>query len=352
MKSPGHIVVFRFSAMGDVALVLPALARLIARHPELRITLVTRKKFAVFFKGYSNINVFEADFDGRHKGLPGLLRLFRDLKKLRPDFVADLHQNIRTAVLKTLFGVSGVPCSTINKGRKDKKALTRKDHKIRRSLPHAVDRYLAVFSKARLNTEEQTQGDYFNHSVYSEEKVQAWLDETGIGSAPLAGLAPFAQHEAKIWPLVHYKALLIKLLEKYPEHTFLLFGGGDKEKQQLDTLAALSDRVINLVGRLSLEDELTLISRLKLMICGDSSNMHLAALSGVPVVSIWGATHSDAGFGPVGQPASRMVQVPVEDLPCRPCSVYGNKPCFREDYACLHGITPEAVLSKAEEVIE
>src|SRR5690606_4511860 len=83
--------------------------------------------------------------------------------------------------------------------------------------------------------------------------------------------------------------------------------------------------------------------RLDVMVAMDSLNMHLAALLGVPVISIWGPTHPFSGFGPYGQGNEAIVQVPVAELECRPCSIFGNKPCFRKDLACMNRITPETV---------
>ena len=82
--------------------------------------------------------------------------------------------------------------------------------------------------------------------------------------------------------------------------------------------------------------------------CMDSSNMHIASMVGIPVVSIWGATHPYAGFMGWKQNESNAIQV---DLPCRPCSIFGNKPCFRNDYACLQSITPKMIVEHIEEVL-
>jgi ADP-heptose:LPS heptosyltransferase len=96
----------------------------------------------------------------------------------------------------------------------------------------------------------------------------------------------------------------------------------------------------------SMADELSLLSHCDLMLTMDSAWMHLASLVGLPVVSVWGATHPFAGFMGWKQSAGNAVQV---DLPCRPCSVYGNKPCMRGDYACLNLITPEQIVEKIEQ---
>ena len=75
----------------------------------------------------------------------------------------------------------------------------------------------------------------------------------------------------------------------------------------------------------------------------DSANMHMASLVGTRVVSVWGATHPYAGFLGYGQREADCIQ---RNMPCRPCSVYGNKPCQYGDYRCLTTITPNAIVCK------
>ena len=78
--------------------------------------------------------------------------------------------------------------------------------------------------------------------------------------------------------------------------------------------------------------------------------MHFATLSNIPVISIWGSTHIYAGFGALFQPENYAIEISKEELSCRPCSVYGNKPCFRKDYACLNWISPEMVFEKVKTI--
>ena len=91
-----------------------------------------------------------------------------------------------------------------------------------------------------------------------------------------------------------------------------------------------------------LAEELDMIRGLRVMVSMDSANMHLASLVGTRVVSIWGATHPNAGFLGIGQSESDCVQ---RDLKCRPCSVYGNKRCKYGDYRCLD-IEPEEIVAR------
>lgn len=347
-----QILLLRFSAMGDVALLAPVVQAFTLRYPGVSVTLVTRPKFAVFFSGLPNVVIVEADFDGRHKGFGGLVRLFGELRQLAPvGMVIDAHQNLRSGVLKGLFRLIGVPSVTIDKGRNEKKVLTRKVNKVRRALPHSVERYAQTFDRAGFaleparpfqfppfpNADTELTSFFYRHSL--PDKPRPWL-----------GIAPFAQHAQKMWPFERFAPLLANLFAG-PPVTVFLFGGGPAEIAQLETLRQLFPQVILVAGQLSMAAELALIRQLDGMLCMDSGNMHLAALSGVPVVSIWGATHPDAGFGPWGQGDEAILQVPTDVLPCRPCSVFGNKPCWRGDLACLNDLSVDAVAARVNRLL-
>ena len=99
-------------------------------------------------------------------------------------------------------------------------------------------------------------------------------------------------------------------------------------------------------GKLSLEGELALMSRLDLMISMDSSNMHMAALAGTKVISIWGGTDPLTGFGAWRQPDNFSIRIPSDELECRPCTVYGKGRCQRGDFACMNWLTAEKVFDR------
>ncbi|GAB2531579.1 glycosyltransferase family 9 protein [Spirosoma aerophilum] len=348
--------------MGDVALLAPVVQAFTQRYPETRITLVTRAKFAVFFEQFPNVRVVGADFDGRHNGLRGLFKLFNELRQLAAfDVLIDVHQNVRSAVIKSLFRLVGVPAFTIDKGRAEKKALTRTNNKIRQPLTHSVDRYARVFDAAGLAIKPAKPFQFapFTRSQeqLSEFLSQQALPEEGPGlegpglEGPWLGIAPFAQHAQKMWPFERFAPLLAKLYGHQPL-TIFLFGGGSAEIAQLETLQQQFPQAILVAGQLPMAAELLLIRQLNGMLCMDSGNMHLAALSGVPVLSIWGATHPDAGFGPWGQGDEAILQIPPTELSCRPCSVFGNKPCWRGDLACLYEISVDAVAERVRQMLK
>ena len=346
-----QLLLLRFSAMGDVALLAPVVQAFTQRYPDTGITLVTRQKFAVFFTQFPNVRVIGADFEGRHNGLKGIVRLFNELRQMASfDVIIDAHQNLRSAALKSLFRLEGVPSFTIDKGRAEKKALTRKENKVRRPLLHSVERYARLFDAAGFPL-RPVQPFQFPTFTSAEDEVSEFLNQQSITSdTPWLGIAPFAQHAQKMWPFDQIAPLLAHLYAG-PSPTIFLFGGGAAEIAQLETVRQRFPQAILVAGQLSLAAELSLISRLTGMLCMDSGNMHLAALSNVPVLSIWGATHPDAGFGPWGQGEKAILQISTDILTCRPCSVFGNKPCWRGDLACLNDISVEAVAERVQQML-
>lgn len=333
-----RIVVTRFSAMGDVILLLPVIRSVLDTHPDLEIILVTRPHFAPLFQDIPRLQVHAAQVNDQHKGLRGLWRLFQEVKIHQPTHWIDAHDVIRTQVLRFLAKRAGIPVTHLDKGRDGKRKWTQKANKQRPELPAAVDRYLACFQRHGFGPSDVSpQTPYFSHP--SQAKA---------AQSKRIGIAPFAQHTGKRW--LGYPELIQKILD-YSTAEIWVFGGGKQEKEAVEAWGFSPQRVKNTIGRYSLSEEISWIQSLDLMVANDSSNLHLATLSGIPTISIWGATHPGVGFGPWPAQKAVIVQVPVDDLPCRPCSVFGQKKCFRGDYACLTQISPDQVFQKVKALL-
>jgi ADP-heptose:LPS heptosyltransferase len=325
--------------MGDVALITPVLKEMKTQFPDTEITLLTRSSFKAFFSPSDKLAIFFPDFRGRHKGLAGLIRLYRDLKKQgRIDNVIDLHDVIRSKVLRFLFRLDGIPVSVIDKGRKEKRELI--TGKRKEQLKHTVMRYCDVFAKAGfvLNpTDKQS-------IVPSLEGLKKADELLGSGKVLKIGVAPYALHKLKIWPEENMIRLMRLISEKHTVR-FFLFGGKDESDQLEEIKKKIMDSV-NLSGMLSLDEELAVMSKLDFMIAMDSSNMHMAALVGTKVISIWGGTDPLNGFGSWMQPQEYSIRISVDELTCRPCTVYGKGECARGDFACMNWLLPELVFEK------
>ncbi|MBL0358925.1 MAG: glycosyltransferase family 9 protein [Chitinophagaceae bacterium] len=331
-----HILVIRFSAMGDVAMMVPVIKNALDQNPHLQITVVSNAFFAPLFAGLKRCNFHPAQLKTTHQGASGIYELFRELvKQYRFDVVADLHSVLRSSLLRTFFRLSGYQTAVVDKGRKEKTALTRKEHKVFQQLTTTYERYAAVFSKLGIKISLDS-----SQPVYHKQLLPVSVQPSLQQHKKIIGVAPFAQHKEKMYPIEKMKEV-VKTLSA--ENNVLLFGGGAEESFVLEQWAKEMGTVQNMAGKFSFAEELAIISNLDAMISMDSANMHLASLYNVPVISIWGATHPYAGFYGWAQPASNIVSV---ELPCRPCSVFGNKPCWRGDHACMEMISEKMILEK------
>lgn len=329
--------------MGDVALIVPVLRSLVSAHPNVEVTIVTRPRFAPFFQDLERVTVFPADVDHTYNGFFGIRDLFRALvRRGSYDIVIDLHDHIRTVMLRTLFKLFFTDVVVFDKGRKEKKAFARKTNKIAVPLPHTAERYRNAFEKAGLPF-DFVPPPYFAFGEDVRSAVTQWLEIKGLQKKEAwVGVAPFAMHASKIWPLENYPELMERVLQK-TDVKFFLFGGGEKEIRFFDSLQKkFPDACVVTAGQLKLRDEIALMKYLDMMVCVDSSNMHLSALAGVTTLSIWGGTHPDVGFAPFGN-NNTLIQIAREELPCRPCSVYGRATCFIGGFPCLTKISPALI---------
>ncbi len=343
MASPTHILVIRLSAMGDVAMTVPVIRVVAATYPHIKFTVVSRGQFEPLFKNIENVDFLVADVYGKHKGF-GIIKLANQAKALGVDAVADLHNVIRSKLLTNYLKLKGIRSATIDKGRAEKKALTREVNKDFRQLKTTHQRYADVFSELGLPVKLNS------HSFPERSRLSAKLNSLiGVEPKKLIGIAPFAAFDSKMYPLTKMKEVLAAL-DETDKFRIFLFGGGKKEIAILKDLEKPFNNVVSLAGRVPFEEELALISNLDLMLSMDSGNGHLSALYGIPTVTLWGVTHPFAGFAPFMQPESNMLCADRTQFPLIPTSVYGNK--FPEGYdKAIASITPKSVVKKVLEIL-
>lgn len=338
-----RLLVIRTSAMGDVALTVPVLKGLREQYPETEIVLVTRASFRPFFTSVPRLEFFHPDLKDRHKGFVGIIRLFRDLvRHSRFDYVIDLHDVLRSKILCLFFRASGVPVAVIDKGRKEKKSLI--TGKVKKQLKHSVERYCDVFARAGISVKP-----YDGQCIIPKAGIRT---DTGLLSPAKGviniGVAPYAKHKLKMWPENNMILLLGLIAEKYKCRFW--FFGGNEDFENLERMQSHIAGSVNLAGKLSLDEELYFMSRLQLMIAMDSANMHMAALVGTKVISIWGGTDPLSGFSAWMQPDNFSLRIPVGELTCRPCTVYG-KGETRNGFKCMKLLTPELVFNRIDKLV-
>lgn len=316
-----RLLIIRFSALGDVAMLVPIVKQLAHAYPSWHITMLSRQQTAPLFNDMpNNVHFVGADLKGKHKGVQGLNLLLQDIHYQQFDAIADMHNVLRSKWLCWRMRLIGKRVATLRKGRWQKWLLTHTAYN--KPLLPTIQRYMRVL---------QQLGFSFSHAYSSP-------------SQPLRrgyGIAPFAAHQGKIYPLDKME-VVVRELAKSGEPIYL-FGAGKKEKETLDAWDEKYDNVYSLVGKYSMDEEIAFMRTLRLMLTMDSANMHLASIAGTRVLSIWGATHPNAGFLGHGQDECDCIQ--RNDLPCRPCSIYGKRTCRWGDYRCLD-IAPHEIVEK------
>ena len=337
--------------MGDVDMTVPIVWAVARKYPDVRITVLSRAFARPFFENLApNVNFMEADLKGEYHGVKGLNRLYRRLTAKQFTHVADLHSVLRSNYLRLRFNLGHFKVAHIDKHRKMRHALVNKDmkKKVRQQLPTSFENYTEVFEKLGfpINDNQFTSifppegGDLtLLPAIFSEKKDhQPWI-----------GIAPFAAHQGKIYPKEQMREVIRQLIKSYPDARILLFGRGKEEDatfpQWIEEMPQCTfvSKHIN-----AMQQELILMSHLDVMVSMDSANMHLASLVNTPVVSVWGATHPMAGFLGWHQKKENAIQL---DMECRPCSIYGQKPCIHGDFRCMTGIKPEMIVEKITHII-
>ena len=332
------LLVIRLSAMGDVAMTIPVLKAILAQNRNLQITVLTRPFFIPIFKELRGVSIIIIDTKNKHKGIAGLYKLYKTLKKERFFAIVDLHNVLRTNILKFFF--FGKNFYQINKGRKEKKDLISGKKKVQLQSTHK--RYAAVFKKIGLTVE--IDNPIFLEKQPLPKEITALLKNKK--TKQLIGIAPFAAHKGKMYPLKQLKIVLKKISKN---HIVLLFGGKN-DATQLEQLV-INENIFSIAGKLNFTAELQTISNLDLMLSMDSGNGHLAANYGVKVLTIWGVTHPFAGFAPFNQPTGYALTPDLNQFPKIPTSIYGNT--YPKGYERAAGsISPEQVVEKIEKILK
>lgn len=326
-----HVLIIRLSALGDVALMVPLVHDYASANPDIRFTVAGPPLLQPLFEGEHNVSYLGL------KKKQSFIKIYKVLNAVGADTVVDLHKVNRVGFaltllrLRHLFNFHFRLCS-LRKGKFSRWLYLH--HLYHHPRKPQFQRYDEVFQRAGLSKVDKLNVD----------KLISSHDNVSIHQ-PCIGIAPFSQHKGKIWPWENVETL-VALLARHG--LYILLFGSKEEAPQLEALAGQHTTVTSLAGKQSFKEELEIIKGLTLMVSMDSANMHFASVLGIPVVSIWGATHPDFGFYPQQQNRANAL---CANLPCQPCSAFGQKACKYGDYRCLSAITPEMVFERIQQII-
>ena len=319
-----HLLVLRLSAMGDVAMTIPVIYSVARRYPDMKLTVVTKPRFKhLFVNPPENVGFVVAETEGIHHGVTGLNKLIGQLKRMNFTGVADLHDVLRTRLIRFALRLHAVPVETVDKDRTGRQKLTKK--KSREQQRNYVDRYVDVFRRLGYDVDAHTFPGLFPDVA----------DRQGVG------IAPFARYGAKTYPEKQMRKVCTLLADAGQK--VYLFGAPGPEQERLKKWAEADPRLTVMAGRMSIEEELRTMSRLRVLLSMDSANMHMASLVATPVVSLWGSTIPQCGFLGFGQTLDNALWLNLE---CQPCSIAGVDECPIGHFACFKRLAPETVAEK------
>ena len=338
------MLVMRLSALGDVAMTIPVLYPVCRDNPDTHFVMLTKKwPASMFHDRPDNLTVVGIETK-EHKGLLGLMKLARKLRKEYDiDAVADLHNVLRSRIISMYMKLHSLPVARLDKERSHRKALIH--HRTKEPVTPTIDRYRNVFEQLGLKSGSRFTRLFDGKSlpesplVPAKEPGQRWI-----------AVSPFSAHDGKVYP-IELMEQVVHLLCQHENYRIFLMGGGKAEKIALRKIVRNNNkRVISMAEiKHGFLDEYALLGKCDVMLTMDSANMHLASLMGLKSVTIWGATAPSCGFQGYGQDGSHDIQL---DMPCRPCSIYGERDCRYDDYRCLTGIKPELIVKRVEDVVK
>lgn len=334
MSGQDRVLVVRFSAMGDVIMSLFAVSALRKAYPDLKISIATKRRFAMFYREIPDVDILTLDEKG---SLKSLFRLISFAAKSGVTCVADIHNSLRSRIVRICLWFTGAKTAVFHKNRRKRGSIKGKGLDIP-PFRHNVLKFCDVFARLGFPVPDPVR-----------TRQRRPLPEVfGKKSGRWAGYAPFASKDMKIYPESRSRELIALMSREYDR--VFLFSGPGKELDFVREMEGMYDNVTGVFGKTDIWGELALMTHLDAIVTMDSSAMHLASIAGTPLVSVWGATHPAAGFMGYGYDIGRnCIQL---DLGCRPCSIYGEGKCRYGSPRCFEGISPEMIMDKVRSLEE
>lgn len=309
------VLVLRFSSIGDIVLTTPVIRTVKTQVDNAEVHFATKA-------GYKTILESNPYVDKAHYLEGDLRKLIGELRSEKFDFIIDLHNNLRTRVIKLALGVRS---SSFNKLNFEKWLMV--NFKINQ-LPHVhiVERYLAA--AAPLGVKNDSLGlDYF---IPEKDQVPAeWLPQEMRSGYVVYAIG--GQHFTKKLPVER----MIELCDKISRPIVLLGGKEDFENGEKVREKVTKSFIYNACGKFNLNQSASIVKQAHYVFTHDTGLMHIAAAFRKEIFSIWGNTIPLFGMYPY---RTRFTVLENTKLNCRPCSKIGYDKCPKGHFKCMYDI--------------
>jgi heptosyltransferase II len=320
--------------LGDAVMNTPAMGAIRATFPKAEIVVVANPVVAEIFTAHpycDRVTVF--DKKGEHRGIAGMIRFARVLRRERFDLAILLQKAIEAAVMAFLAGVPRrVGYRTDGRG-----LLLTHSQPFTREIRtrHQSEHYLHLLRSFGIS------GGGNRQKLQCTEEELLWADER-LGRTAWAAVNPGAAYgSAKRWFPERFAEVGDRLASEYGFRILLTGGPGEQEIGR-DIEAAMASKPLNLIGKTSVRQMMALLSRCGLMVTNDSGPMHVAAALRVPIVAIFGSTDHTTTF-----PLADKYRIVRHTIDCAPCLL---RMC-PTDHRCMEMVSADDVLAAVRELI-
>lgn len=322
MKTPAKILVIRFSSMGDIIYTTPVVRCLKEQLPDAEIHFLTKQEFKYIYQNNPYLTKL-------HTLQATLKETIRDIKAEQFDLIIDLHNNLRTSIIKM---ATGIPAATYRKDRLNKWLALKFKWTRFISPDHLVDRYLETVKFLGVKNDNKPIDYYISKTYQLEDFLPATHQDKFV--AFVIG----ATHFTKRLP----NEKIIELC-KGINLPIVLLGGNDVKDNAEVIKNAIGEQVYSTCGQTNLDQSVFLVSKAHKVIGFDTGLTHISEAFDKPLASIWGGTTPELlGVQPYKIADSFIAGV---DLPCRPCSKFGLEKCPLGHFKCMKNIHTDEIVT-------
>ncbi len=322
------ILIIRLSSLGDIVLTQSAVQVLRNEFPDVQIHYLTKKMFAPIvemFNCVDEIHYWENKYT-----------LLKNLRKIKFDLTIDLHAKFNTFTIKSF--ICAKQTITYNKKHMLRRQIVKK--RTSRTISSTVELYFTALKKIGIESEISVPKLFLAKDIV----MPIMLPENK--QAKYIGLFPGALHKTKQYPINQ----LAKFIDSVPTEwncKFLIFGSKAESNLANELSSFTETDIIDLCGKLDLQQLVFAINKMDVIITNDSGPMHIAAALEKPQIAIFGATHPKLGFAPMNKKAIFL----SSNLLCQPCSLHGSENCPKKHFNCMKLISSEQILNSLKTLI-
>jgi heptosyltransferase-2 len=340
--------VIRFSSIGDIVLTTSVLAFLKFSFPNCRVIYITAPAFVPLLNRHPFVDeIIPYEKQQGIKDVLGLRQFVRD-KSLQDGIVIDLHGSTRSWLLRCMIKSSQK--IVVAKKRWQRLLLVYlKINFLRHNPPHALRAVAEIASKLKLTYSTSELMSFIERTFQKKLGLTSLVSHQQQEDISQVIIAPAASFTTKQWSADKFYQLCELILLHSSAKVVLVAGPEDSFCDLFNSLQArFAQRFVNLQGKLSLVEMVQTVAKGTLLVGNDSGPGHIAEALGIPIITIFGATHPDFGFKPHLAASTYITSSPW----CSPCSLTGSLPCFRKEQVCMEQVQVAEVWQKVRSYLK